>query len=402
MAIYIVRPKITLLGRFPDLAARKITAEKREAEIQEVVRLWQKDTTYQKIRSWLEEAKGREVHPVSVSPSYPTITGAIAIEMSQEECDRLRRDVDNIVILENEPLELIPPIQDSTTAKMKLEVEDVWHLEAISKSKTKETGKNVTIAVFDTGIEAKHPELQGKVSASYSLNLKRDIRQLQIEPTTDEDTDGHGTHVAGLICGNTVGVAPQAELINVVMIPNRRGGLLNFITALEWLQYRPDVRLVNISAGIQGYRQEMSEAIDNLLAFGILPICAIGNEGRNSTRTPGNCPKSLSVGATNRQGKVAGFSGSSTMVVDNHLYNVPSLVAPGEAVYSSVMTGGYEAWDGTSMATPIVSGVAALIIEEEPTISVDDLREALLDRCLNLGVGVELERQGRGIIQVKL
>ena len=342
MTIYIVRPKTTLLGRFPDLAARKITAENREAEIQEVVKLWQEDKTYQSIRSWLEEARGREVSPLSIGVR-PTITGTITIEMSPEECDRLRREVDNIAILENEPLELIPPIQDSTTAKIKLAVEDVWHLEAISKSQTQKTGKNVTIAVFDTGIEAKHPELQGKVSASYSLNVKRDIRQLQIEPTTDEDTDGHGTHVAGLICGKTVGVAPESQLINVVMIPNRRGGLLNFITALEWLQYRPDVRLVNISAGIQGYRKEMSDAIDNLLAFGILPICAIGNEGRNQTRTPGNCQKSLSVGATNRQGKVAGFSGSSTMVVDNHLYNVPSLVAPGEAVYSSVMAGGYEA-----------------------------------------------------------
>ena len=402
MTIYIVRPKTTLLGRFPDLAARKITAEKREAEIQEVIKLWQEDTTYQNIRSWLEDAKGREVSPVSVSPSYPTITGAIAIEMSEAEADRLRRDVDNIVILENEPLELIPPIQDSTTAKMKLAAEDVWHLEAISKSKTQKTGKNVTIAVFDTGIEAKHPELQGKVSASYSLKFKGNIGQLQIEPTTDEDTDGHGTHVAGLICGNTVGVAPEAQLINVVMIPKRRGDLLYFTTALEWLQNRPDVRIVNISAGIQGYKQEMSDTIDNLLALGILPICAIGNEGRNKTRTPGNCQKSLSVGATNRKGKVAGFSSSSTMVVDNHLYNVPSLVAPGEAIYSSVMAGGYEAWDGTSMATPIVSGVAALIIEEEPSISVDDLREALLDRCRNLGGGVELERQGRGIIQVKL
>lgn len=67
-------------------------------------------------------------------------------------------------------------------------------------------------------------------------------------------------------------------------------------------------------------------------------------------------------------------------------------------MYSSIMGGGYEAWDGTSMATPIVSGIAALILEEDPSISVDELRETLLGCCQSLEQPVE--RQGKGIIRV--
>jgi subtilisin family serine protease len=87
------------------------------------------------------------------------------------------------------------------------------------------------------------------------------------------------------------------------------------------------------------------------------------------------------------------------IVADNHRYEVPDLVAPGEGVYSSVIGGGYEAWDGTSMATPVVSGVAALILEKYPKIRVTDLVEELLTTCKDLKQNAD--RQGKGLVQVK-
>lgn len=402
MTIYIVRPKKTIAGRFPNLAARKITAESREEQVQEVATLWQEDPTYQDIRNWIDDAQDQGVTPIAVNPGYRTLTGTTVVEMSDEQAEQLRQDVPNIIILQNEPIEIIRPVQDATTAKDKVASDDIWHLPAIGRQNSQRTGKNVKIAVFDTGIDPHHPELQGKIAESYNLIFRRAARQWTIEPMPiSQDTDGHGTHVAGLVCGNTVGVAPEAQLIDVAMLPQGNGDLINFVTALEWL-LNSDVRVVNISAGLRRYNQQMSDYIDDVLAFGILPICAVGNEGRNRTRSPGNCAGVISVGATNRSGKVAGFSSSGKLVVDYHEYHVPSLVAPGEAVYSSVMSGGYEAWKGTSMATPIVSGVAALILEEDPSISVDDLREALLERCQSLAEPLERERQGKGIIQVAL
>ena len=175
--------------------------------------------------------------------------------------------------------------------------------------------------------------------------------------------------------------------------------LSDFVLALEWAASRPEVQIVNMSAGIPGYLPEMREPVADLLAVGLLPVIATGNEGRNRTRSPGNYNEVLSIGASNKRNRVASFSSGGTLVADNHQYVVPDLVAPGQAVYSSVMGGGYESWDGTSMATPIVAGVAALILEKHPGLSVPDLQEALLSTCRDLGQTED--RQGAGLVQVK-
>lgn len=154
-----------------------------------------------------------------------------------------------------------------------------------------------------------------------------------------------------------------------------------------------------MSAGLPGYFPEMRAAVAGLLAVGVLPVFATGNEGRNRTRSPGNYIEPISVGATNRQNRVASFSSSGVLVSDNHQYIVPDLVAPGESVYSSVMGGSYQAWDGTSMATPIVSGIAALILEKYPHITVTNLVEKLFDTCQD--IGQPPLRQGQGLVQVQ-
>ncbi|MFN9558848.1 MAG: S8 family peptidase, partial [Dolichospermum sp.] len=117
--------------------------------------------------------------------------------------------------------------------------------------------------------------------------------------------------------------------------------------------------------------------------------------------TPGNCKNSLSVGAVKKRDQiyqVAAFSGNNTIIDEYLSYNVPHVVAPGEGVYSSVLGGGYEAWDGTSMATPIVSGVAALILERYPTMTYLDLFDALRSNCQDLGL--DNQRQGQGLVQI--
>ena len=185
------------------------------------------------------------------------------------------------------------------------------------------------------------------------------------------------------------------------MLPQGKGNYTDFIIALEWAGLRADIQIVNVSAGLPGYLEEMRGAVADALATGIFLVFAVGNEGRNRTRSPGNYIEGLSVGAAaERSGKyvVPGFSGGGTLRVDHHQYDVPDLVAPGKGVYSSVAGGGYQAWDGTSMATPIVAGVAALILEKYPDITVLELEEELLSTCLDLGL--PSTRQGRGLVQV--
>lgn len=340
MSIYIIRPKTTSLARSLKLGFRKFTPESREAQVAEVVSFWQEDPVHQQIEDWLEDAQ-KETSEVSKYPDYSGITGASVVEMPDEEAQRIREELPNALILRDQPIELIQPQRNANT-KDQLTKNELWHLDAIALNIARQngftgTGKNITIAVLDTGIDSTHPELQGNLS--------------------------------------------------------------NFVMWLDWLALRVDVNIANISAGLPTYAYEMNDVIDTLLAVGILPVCAVGNNGRNNTRTPANCRSSVSVGATNFNSKVAGFSGSGRISVNNHSYNVPYLVAPGEGVYSSVQGGGYEAWDGTSMATPIVSGVAALILEKySKQIPVLDLIDGLLTSCQDLGH--DKERQGKGLIQV--
>ena len=145
MAIYIIRPKKSLLGRFPGLAARKISAGEREAQIKQVAQLWQEDQTYREIQEWIDEARGY-VTPISTNFDYPTLTGTTLVEMSEEEAERMGRELSkDVAILEDRPIELIRPIQDAATAKDILSDGDIWHLQAIARSKSGKKGQNVWI-----------------------------------------------------------------------------------------------------------------------------------------------------------------------------------------------------------------------------------------------------------------
>lgn len=400
MPLYIIRSKTSLISQSLSLIDRKFTSESREEQAQEVEEIYQQAPEYQTLIEWAKEKEAEKQNDFTVlkSPENPGATGTAIIEMSEEAAKELKQELPEFFILKDQPLDLIQPEKITTSYKAEAELtqNDLWHLERVlSHLKPQVTGKGITIAVLDTGIDSSHPALRNKVSQAVEF----DIHKGQVKKLPNSlDTDGHGTHVAGLICGNRIGVAPGAKVINCLMLPKGRGSLSNFILALDWASKNQAISIVNVSAGLLRFSPEMEEMMLDLLAVGILPICASGNDGLNVTRSPGNYRSVISVGATNNRDKVASFSSSGTLISDKHQYNIPHLVAPGEQVYSSVTQGGYEAWNGTSMATPIVSGVAALLLERFPDITVNALREELFNRCKTLNEPVT--RQGLGLIQV--
>ncbi len=402
MGLYIVRPRTAAAAQPVGLISKVFTADKRKLQIDEVLSVRQSDPIGQNIRSWLADAEQHGVKRVSRHESDTAVTGTTVVDMSDEEAERLRRDLPDALVLRDRPIELIRPQKTTAATKKKLTSTDVWHLRAIGlqaarKKGFKGTGKNVTIAVLDTGVDETHPELSGRMAGAYTFDVNQWTTHRQ---ESSRDTEGHGTHVAGLVCGKKVGVAPGAKVVSGVMIPGGRGNLSDFILALEWAAQQPEVQIVNMSAGIPGYLPEMRVAVADLMAVGVLPVFAIGNEGRNRTRSPGNYIEVVAVGATNRANRVSGFSGGGTLVTENHQYTLPDLVAPGEGVYSCVMGGGYEAWNGTSMATPIVSGIAALMLEKYRDITVPNLIDELLQTCKDLGQPAD--RQGEGLARVRM
>jgi subtilisin family serine protease len=135
-----------------------------------------------------------------------------------------------------------------------------------------------------------------------------------------------------------------------------------------------------------------------LLAAGKLPIVAAGNDGPGHSRYPGNCRGVLSVGCMTRKRRVADFSSSQRRGSGRSLIQVPSLVAPGQDVWSCDTRGGYYRLTGGTAATAIVAGVAALLLQAQPRLSPAALRKALMASCVPLNEPVE--RQGNGLIQV--
>jgi subtilisin family serine protease len=387
MQTYILRPKSNFLYRVSAMVSMpsvRLTKTERIEQLKTVQELNRKDPVRKEMQQWLSQ-HGKTSSGLRTSDAATPITGTIIVDLSKSELEAAEKDLPEVAIIPDCPLELIQPERRvATAAHKRIRQNDLWHLKKIGvmndkgKRRTKLTGKGVCIAVLDTGIDATHPQLKAnKVKAAYHFNAAGQA----VSQSASTDTDGHGTHVAGLIAGDETGVAPQAELISAVMIPRGQGWLKDFIVALDWAATVPEIQIVCMSAGLRGFVPELHDAIANLVAVGILPVVAVGNEGLNRTRSPGNYAEVLSVGACDKGSYAAHFSSSGALVVDHHMYEVPYLLAPGEGVVSSVVGGGYAAWDGTSMATPIVAGVAALLLEEDPGMPIIKLMDELFNRA---------------------
>ena len=154
------------------------------------------------------------------------------------------------------------------------------------------------------------------------------------------------------------------------------------------------IRILSMSLGLRGFRDDFEVVTQILRDRNVLPVFAIGNEGAGSSRSPGNYPEALSVGAHDRQGLIADFSSSQRFGrSDDPL--VPDLVAPGVDIISARPGGGFQSMDGTSMATPHVAGLAALLLQAMPNATPDQIEEAIFASC-ERGPGLPEELANRG------
>jgi subtilisin family serine protease len=325
------------------------------------------------------------------------VSGTDIVEMSEAEATRFRREMTDFQLLEDQRLSLIRPVGylAADAALAATEPTDLnWVRQMVHSDQALQggfTGQGVTVAVLDTGVDGAHPEVAAALSGAVRFH---DGKWEGVKPSAD--TLGHGTHVAGILAGRTIGVAPGASVVSCIMIPGGAGWTSDFIAALEWAAQTPAIQVVNMSAGLVGFHPEMMDAVKDVMLAGVVAIIASGNEGRNQTRSPGNYDVPLSVGACGKNRRVASFSSGGRITYDNHVYSVPDVVAPGVNLYSSIPVGGYKYDSGTSMATPVVAGVAALLLQKYPSVSAAELVDALVATCEDLSE--HEDRQGRGLV----
>ena len=251
-------------------------------------------------------------------------------------------------------------------------------------------GQGVRIGHLDTGVDAAHPDLRGKVVAFAVIdeNGKASVGD-------PYDSDLHGTYTAGLLVGNGVGIAPDARLVSALVLPRGSGTLAQVLGGLDWV-LEQGVNIVSMSLGLEGTWTEFAPVIERMKQMGVLPIFAIGNSA-GSTSSPGNMPDVLGVGASDAANQLASFSSRGEVrwgAPYNLVLNKPDLVAPGVNVFSTAPGGRYMAMSGTSVSTAMVAGSAALLMSNGQ-MGADQARKLLLDSAQALQAG-----SGRGLVRL--
>ncbi|KAF1086277.1 Serine protease AprX [Sporotomaculum syntrophicum] len=322
------------------------------------------------------------------------IINAVSAELSTEKLEKVAQHKSVVKVWYDYEVRALLNIAAPTVG-----APDLWQ----SPGEVPYTGAGVTVAVIDTGIYP-HPDLAGRVTY---------FKDFVNNKTEAYDDNGHGTHVAGCVAGNGScsagkfrGTAPGANLIGLrVLGKYGSGSLSTIIHAVQWCRDNREqynIKVANLSLGgaaEQSYKDDpLCQAVEELWRSGVVVCAAAGNEGpdNNTIGSPAIDPIVITVGATNdfnstdiSDDEVADFS-SRGPTVDG--LAKPDLVTPGTNIISLRSPGShldrsnnvsryddnYTVLSGTSMATPICAGVAALLLEVKPDLSPDQVKEILI------------------------
>ncbi|MEU7572186.1 S8 family serine peptidase [Micromonospora sp. NPDC049240] len=264
-------------------------------------------------------------------------------------------------------------------------------------------GKGTTVAVLDTGVDATHPDLAGKVKDAVSF----------VPGSDTGDRRGHGTHVASTVAGSGAasggvekGVAPGADLVIGKVLDDSGSGLDSWIIAgMEWAAQH--AKVVNMSLGSQepsDGTDPMAQAVERLTAqTGALFVIAAGNTyGESTIGSPGAADAALTVAAVDGRDVRAAFSSQGPRFGDNGLK--PDLSAPGVQILAaraaqSSGTGSYVKMSGTSMATPHVAGAAAIVAAKHPDWPAARIKDSLMSASKQLA-GTTPYQVGAGRLDV--
>ncbi len=270
-------------------------------------------------------------------------------------------------------------------------------------------GTGVVVASMDTGVDWQHPALMTRYRGYNPKGLPDHLGNWYCATNEDYlypgDGYGHGTHTMGTALGDGgIGVAPGAQWIAVKVFTNLGLSLDSWIhQGFQWLlapagdpALAPDV--VNSSWGDDiGSDETFRPDVQALRAAGIFPAFAAGNNGPASgtINSPASFPEAFAVGATDEEDEVASLSARGPSPWGEAK---PNASAPGVNIRSSTPGGGYGFWTGTSMAVPHVTGLAALLLQAKPSLTIAEMEQAITGTALNLGTPIPNNDYGWGRI----
>ena len=309
--------------------------------------------------------------------------------------------------LKNKVLELETFIQNKPIPQHPV-VEMEWGLKAIGINNTQYTGKGVDICILDTGLDAAHPDYTGRIIEGKSF--------IQGEEW-DKDPNGHGTHCAGVACGNVrndtgnrYGIAAESNLkIGKVLSDSGKGTTSSIIDAIDWAITKK-FRIISMSlASPVGINEPPSLLFETVgkkaLENNVLIIAAAGNDSNRPSlprpvSAPANSVSIMAVAAIDSQMHIARFSNAGINAATGGNINV---CAPGVDIVSTYprkngISNDYKVLSGTSMATPHVAGLAALYMEQFPGLNAAEIW-TLLENHAKPIENLKYRDIGKGLIQ---
>ncbi|HWI54573.1 MAG TPA: S8 family peptidase, partial [Desulfobacteria bacterium] len=274
-----------------------------------------------------------------------------------------------------------------------------WALKNINGEKTLNTalaaggGSPVTVAVLDTGVDVNHPDLRTRlVPGTNTVNPLKSSR----------DSDGHGTHIAGIISAftnNMTGVAGVAGTAPVSVMPVKvfegdEGSDVSISNGIIWAVDH-GARVINMSFGSYAKSEVLNEAINYAYQKGVVLVAAAGNWASEEVSYPAAVSRVMAVSAINNKNNITEFSSFGSLI---------DICAPGEDIYSTYWDpykgSTYTEMSGTSMASPMVAGLAALLLTKNPKLSNDEIRQIIEVSATDLGDSGWDTKYGHGKINV--
>ena len=238
--------------------------------------------------------------------------------------------------------------------------------------------ESIVIAFLDSGVDGSHSEFLGRIVGGY------DFVNDDEDPTDDH---GHGTHVAGILAANmdnakgNVGVCPKCRIMPIKVLDETNSG--TWFQIAEGVVYAVDhgARIVNLSLGSTQFSPTMEAAINYAAEHNVLVVAAAGNYGSNSAFYPAAYDNVLAVAAVAQNNKAWPLSNYGDYI---------DVAAPGQRIYSTARRAdrqkdAYGFMSGTSMAAPIVSGLAGLLLSQEPTRTAHGIAQRIMATSDDLG-----------------
>lgn len=273
-----------------------------------------------------------------------------------------------------------PQFSDQTAAKM-VNADAAWDLTTGSS--------DVTIAILDQGVMYDHPDLDANMDGSVT-NYGKDFVSDDSDPyPVDKTNEFHGTHVAGIAAAEidnsegVAGISQSSVLSGRVADETHSATAADVADGVSWAT-NEGADIINLSLSGDA-NSVLKDAVEYAYRNGVLIVAAAGNTARGAVQYPAAYDECIAVSALTPDGNLASFSSVGSEI---------ELTAPGMAVVSTTTTDGYGMYSGTSMAAPIVSGVAALA-KSKFSLSNDELRAHLKDAAVDVGLSAQEQGYGR-------